>query len=275
MKRLFVYLAVFFLFASDCFGFADIISVQGRLSDSSLRVLTGTYDFNFALYDGNGVGKNILWNESHSVSTSYGLWNVVLGTVNPVKLSSLDFNSPVWLQVIVEGEAQLPLVRFASNASAYVSKVALGAGDFNATCIPATNFFGNFVGTASGITFSSLILDNNAQFDARYCLLSDKNNASSLNSVVIASPPWATITSILPDTTCDTNAAGCSNYYNKTDVNVGWVPYTGATKDLNMGANSVLAWDMNTNVIMVSKMFASDGNIFIDYNADSFCLGGC
>lgn len=125
--------AVFFILLSVpiAISFTDQISIQGRLEDSSSRVLSGDHNFLFQLYDSNSVGRNLLWQETHfNEGVSFGLWNVTLGDLNQdVSLSSIDYNSAVWLEITVDGEAQTPLIRFSSIGSAFLSEKTLAAGN--------------------------------------------------------------------------------------------------------------------------------------------------
>jgi hypothetical protein len=110
----------------------ELFTVQGVLRDSSGNTLSGDYDFEFILYDGNTAGKNILWSEAQELTVSDGVFNAILGDLNTQKyLSALDFNGNMWLGLLVEGEEQTPLTRFTSIGSSFVAKKAMEV-DLNA-----------------------------------------------------------------------------------------------------------------------------------------------
>jgi hypothetical protein len=88
---------------------ADIprkINYQGRLSDPvSGLPLTGTHDIEFRLYDVVS-GGGALWSETQSVDTdSVGVFSAILGNQNPIAIA---FDSPAWLEVVIDGEILAP-----------------------------------------------------------------------------------------------------------------------------------------------------------------------
>ena len=98
-----------------------MVNYQGLLLDQSTGdPVTGSVDMEFRIYDA-ATGGTLLWSETHAaVNVSDGVYNVVLGAVNP--LDPGDFTSPDrWLEVWVEGEQFTPRQRctsvlFAINA---------------------------------------------------------------------------------------------------------------------------------------------------------------
>jgi hypothetical protein len=96
-----------------------------------------------------------------------------------------------------------------------------------------------------------------------------------------------------PDTTCDTNAGGCSNYYLKTDINAEWYgridvnaqfsPYIGAVNDTNTGGQGITTWDINVFTIEANYFFGDGGgltNVSVSsgWPPDTTCdtnAGGC
>ena len=62
------------------------ISYQGVLTDTDGAIVhDGNYPIVFTLYDALTGGTN-LWTETQTVSVSGGLFNVILGSVNPINL---------------------------------------------------------------------------------------------------------------------------------------------------------------------------------------------
>ncbi len=108
-------------------GVPRLISYQGRLTDSDGNPLTGTHTVSFRLYKVASGGSPI-WSETHSVSLSEdGLYDVMLGSVNPFP-DSVDFSEWYWLSVSVDGGAEL--CRYQLGAAPYALNLAsLGAAD--------------------------------------------------------------------------------------------------------------------------------------------------
>ena len=96
-------------------GAPTLISYQGQLTDPGTGepVADADYDITFAIYDVES-GSSPLWSETQLVSVSEGLFNVLLGSVNP--LSASDFSGPDrWLEVQVETDLPMtPRQRIAS-----------------------------------------------------------------------------------------------------------------------------------------------------------------
>ena len=102
---------------------SEFFTVQGRLTSSSGSALTGNYKFEFVLYDGNGASKGIVWSETRNLPVSNGIFTTDLGDANTANyLNMLDFNTELWLGIIVEDEAQTPLIRFSSISGAFMAK---------------------------------------------------------------------------------------------------------------------------------------------------------
>ena len=89
-------------------GFASAIpqkiTVQGKLKSSVGVALTGNYDFDLNIYDASS-GGNMLYSEHfENVSTSNGIFTIVLGTS---KALNLNFYNPYWLEVKIESDSPM------------------------------------------------------------------------------------------------------------------------------------------------------------------------
>ncbi|MBI4354202.1 MAG: hypothetical protein HY595_03090, partial [Candidatus Omnitrophica bacterium] len=84
------------------------IAYQGKLMDATgSKAVTGSITIIFRLYDAETAGSE-LWKETHSVTlseTDSGVFSLTLGSVTA--LSSVDFNSPMWLSVQVSGDSEM------------------------------------------------------------------------------------------------------------------------------------------------------------------------
>ncbi len=79
------------------------ISYQGRLTDGSGSPLNGIFTMRFIVYD-DAVAGSALWDSGNlGVAVTDGLFNVQLG------VDQADFNGqPLWLSIIIDGEALSP-----------------------------------------------------------------------------------------------------------------------------------------------------------------------
>src|SRR3989338_5674141 len=84
-----------------------MINYQGRLTDATGKSITGSYTMTFRLYDAS-TGGTEQWEEEQTISIAEadnGIFNVILGSV--AVLSTVDFNTPMWLSVQVSGDSEM------------------------------------------------------------------------------------------------------------------------------------------------------------------------
>ena len=69
-------------------AFADVprvINYQGRFTDKDDNPLTGNYLVTFRFYDVDAE-NNALWEEGHILTINNGMFNVLLGSINPLDI---------------------------------------------------------------------------------------------------------------------------------------------------------------------------------------------
>lgn len=99
------------------------MNFQGTLSDGGgVPVADGSYNVTFRIWD-SGSGGSILWNENRTVTVDGGVFNVILGAVNPLVL---PFDDPYWLGVQVGSDPELT-PRTPLTSVPYALNVADGA----------------------------------------------------------------------------------------------------------------------------------------------------
>jgi hypothetical protein len=92
----------------------DLISFQGRLTDSMGNPITDNLTMRFSVYD-NDTGGVALWIEDRTVSVSDGLFQINLGEVTPLTESYFTAESR-WLGVRIGTDSELtPRIRIASS----------------------------------------------------------------------------------------------------------------------------------------------------------------
>ena len=96
------------------------INIQGKLTDSSGNVLTGSYTFVFSLYDAYTAGSP-LWTENQSISVSRGIYDTALGNVNDLNLTFYD---PYYLGISVAYDSEAtPRINLSTNPYSFRSNV--------------------------------------------------------------------------------------------------------------------------------------------------------
>jgi hypothetical protein len=94
------------------------IAYQGRLANANDQPLTGNYGMEFRLYDVSSGGTPLwseTWTGSNSVSVSDGLFNIMLGSLNPIPQSVITGHSSLWLGITVGSDTEMvPRVQLGS-----------------------------------------------------------------------------------------------------------------------------------------------------------------
>ncbi len=94
------------------------IAYQGRLADSGGSPITATVNMIFRLYSASISGTPIWeeqWTGSNSVQVSDGLFNVMLGSVNPILPSVIASNANLFLGITVGTDSEMnPRVQLGS-----------------------------------------------------------------------------------------------------------------------------------------------------------------
>ncbi|MDQ7781089.1 MAG: hypothetical protein RDV41_15440, partial [Planctomycetota bacterium] len=105
-----------------------ILSVQGKLTDSSGNALTGSYDFSFTIYDAES-GGNVEFTENQSgLPVTNGVYNVLVGdaTVGGIPLTVFQSNTDLWLAITVESETLAPRSPLTAHAFAFCARTLQG-----------------------------------------------------------------------------------------------------------------------------------------------------
>ncbi len=94
------------------------IAYQGRLADAEGSPLTATVNMTFRLYAAASGGVSLWeeqWTGGNSVQISDGLFNVMLGSVNPIEQSVIIDNSNLFLGITVGTDSEMsPRVQLGS-----------------------------------------------------------------------------------------------------------------------------------------------------------------
>jgi len=83
---------------------ALVISYQGALENNGTPA-SGSQSMEFRIYSA-ATGGSALWTETQTVQVQNGIFNVLLGSVQPLE-PTLDFKKPYYLSVAVGGSAEL------------------------------------------------------------------------------------------------------------------------------------------------------------------------
>lgn len=94
------------------------ISYQGRLADVNGNPLTGVYNLEFRLYVVPAGGAPLweeFWTGGNSVQVSDGLFNVMLGSLNPALVSAIEGQGDLFLGITVGTDSEMvPRVQLGS-----------------------------------------------------------------------------------------------------------------------------------------------------------------
>ncbi|NIA28741.1 MAG: hypothetical protein GWP06_02365 [Actinobacteria bacterium] len=103
------------------------ISYQGVLTDVNGNTVNGNQNFIFKIYD-DSTGGSLLWSEERaSIPVSNGIFNVILGSTNPL---NLPFDKPYWLGITVgQGSDLTPRIELTSSAYSLSARSVFGSSN--------------------------------------------------------------------------------------------------------------------------------------------------
>ena len=118
--------------------YSHLVNYQGRLMDNLGMPVNGPVPMVFGLYDG-ATSATPLWTESQTVTVTQGIYNVLLGSMNPLSTSIFTAANSMtfFLQVTVNGQALSPRSRLTSAPIAMFAERLMGGtlasrdGNFN------------------------------------------------------------------------------------------------------------------------------------------------
>ncbi|MEO0101858.1 MAG: hypothetical protein ABIK84_05595 [candidate division WOR-3 bacterium] len=121
VKRIALTIAIAFLFAI-AIEVPGLINYQGKLTNAAGQPQQGTFNMVFSIYD-TETGGSALWEETQTVTTdAQGLFNVLLGSVNPPVI--IPEGPDCYLEITVEGTTLTPRQRIVSNGYSYYAQTA-------------------------------------------------------------------------------------------------------------------------------------------------------
>lgn len=117
-------LACAFTLATSAFAeVPHLINYQGTITDASGPV-DGPYDLTFNIYP-DTLGDTAIWTEEHyGVEVTYGLFNVILGSINPFPASLFQNNDELWMGTAIDSDPVVPRMRIISVPWALRANVA-------------------------------------------------------------------------------------------------------------------------------------------------------
>lgn len=126
-----------------------LISYQGRLTNAGIPVADDSYSVVFNLYTLPTDGR-VLWTETQSVTTTSGLFSVLLGTNNPLS-PDLFSGSPRYLGITVGANPEMtPRVQVVAAAFAFRSDHSANADSLNGRSPAYYLSWANLAGVPAG-----------------------------------------------------------------------------------------------------------------------------
>lgn len=105
-----------------------LMNLQGRLTDKSGIPLTGIYEVKFSVWD-SAVGGGMLWNETQNVTCARGIFQILLGSVNPIPSNVFSDGEHRYLEIDIENPVNdppmTPRQRLVTVAYAFLAEEAV------------------------------------------------------------------------------------------------------------------------------------------------------
>ncbi len=231
-------------------AFNKQINYQGKLTDASnVSVANGTYNMEFKLYTASSGGSAI-WTETRTgadkVTVSSGLFSVLLGEVN--SLAGVDFNQTLYLGVNIGGTGtpgwdgeMTPRKKLGAVPAAVMAETVTGAAQTAITSL----------GTLTGLTVTGsttlrgLTVDNAVATQDRIAISPAAVETNRFDGTITNADLTATRTWTLPDN------SGTFALTSDIPVVTGFVPYTGATSNVDLGVHNLT---VDTNSLFVDSV---------------------
>jgi len=268
------------------------INYQGKLTDSAGdAVADTTYSIVFRLYTVSSGGTNI-WTETQSVTTTNGLFSVMLGS--GTSLSNIDFNQTLYLGVNVnaDGEMSPRKIIGAVPAAFYANDSdtldGLTASDFlyatttNATGTISTlntNTLNVFNSTTSNATTTNLFVSGNTTIGSLTGVLKATAGVVSASLVSLTSDISGVLGIANGGTATSTQVTNGVNYFDGTRITSGTsLVYNGTNFGIGTSTpGSILSVGGVANFKSATSTFYSTGGINLSsgcFAIGSTCIGG-
>ena len=125
----------------------DQVNYQGLLNDNTGLPITGSVNFDFAIFDAL-TGGNQLWAETQNgVSVVNGIYSVALGSITPITASILT-SGTVYLETTVNGETLQPREQLLAVPYALRAQEADNIGGVSSLFVQQIFLYGNYDGEA-------------------------------------------------------------------------------------------------------------------------------
>ena len=115
---LFIFFAIFLLLPTAS-AIPQIITVQGKLTNSTGHAQNGTFSLNFSIFSAE-TGGTSLWTEVQNIKVTDGIFDVYLGNNTAL---NIPFDRQYYLETKVGGEILSPRIRIASSGYAFRANV--------------------------------------------------------------------------------------------------------------------------------------------------------
>jgi len=192
LKVLSCFLVAFSLFATIGLSIPQQMSLQGRLTNPAGGLLSGSYAFDFGIYDVL-TGGTALWTESQVLAVSQGIFTVNLGDITPI---TLPFDTSYYLEINVSGETLVPRINITSSSYAYRANVT----DY---CPAASIYDEHWVNETGDTMTGNLIVNANLAVDSTDSVLfvDSIGNKIGIGTITPINPLYVVGTTNLTDDT--------------------------------------------------------------------------
>jgi len=101
INKIIIFVIVLFSLIQIVLAVPNSINIQGKLTDSSDKVKTGTFNFSFGIYDNFTSGNKLYESNITATSDARGLYDVILNNVN------ISFDKQLYLGIKVATDSEM------------------------------------------------------------------------------------------------------------------------------------------------------------------------
>ena len=101
INKIIIFVIILFSLIQIVLAVPNSINIQGKLTDSSDKVKTGTFNFGFGIYDNFTSGNKLYESNITATTNARGIYDIILNNIN------LNFDKQLYLGIEVDNDGEM------------------------------------------------------------------------------------------------------------------------------------------------------------------------